>query len=683
MSINRIRNIRDERGGVLVLAALAMPVLILFITFVVDVGNWFEHKRHLQTQADAGALAGGDVFQFPCSDSTIEAAARKYGGDPSVSNPYNTQVKDSRNVHELINSDKYFNETGAADWVSIGHPCSSMIVDVKMTQQDLPWFFGAHVVPAINAHARVEIRQISTIAGALPVGVPDSNPKYAFAQFIDEVATQTAGTIVPVTGCLSGGLPVVNCEFPLVKQPGSSGGLVLWNNSAAPISVPIASSRIGVRIRLVGSNNSTAACGQPLVECYDQGSNNGIVFIRGYSPTAGTLPANPPVAGDVSLFDGTCTDPYFSSSSSTCTVGVHAKVAFPLGVTNASSCPTNGNSFTGGCVYGVVNGTTLPLTYNAATGFWNSTGSNFFNVASAAGPINVDLLWKVKQNLITIGGANCGQGNGCSGTISNVQRTFSANPDRSGPLKQAIVSEGGSQWTNSFQTGSTHNLVVQIGMPGNLQDASSASDPVVLLRVVKDRGGNGSQNQSVDCDPNVSNLRDEIRTGCAPQYTKNTGTACPANSTTLWASAQPWNCVAIQTGASVGQMTQGIQDRILCGGQACQGNPGCTAPNHWSQFPNLPAGDPRIVPVFLTPFGTFSQSGNEVVPVTDFAEFYVTGWGGNGNGNNDPCPGADAAPTGDIAGHFIKYVQSINNGSTGSQLCDPTAFAPCVAVMTQ
>jgi hypothetical protein len=680
MSARGLPKIRDERGGVLVLCVLALPVLILFITFVVDVGNWFEHKRHLQTQADAGALAGGDLFKFPCSDSSIEAAARKYGGDPNVLSPYNTQVKDSRNVHELINSDKYFNEAGAADWVSIGHPCSSMIVDVKMTQQDLPWFFGVHVVPAINAHARVEIRQVDTVAGALPVGVPDTNPKYAFAQFVDEVATAAAGSPVPVTGCLSGGLPVANCEFPLVKQAGSSGGLVLWNNSGAPITVPIASSRIGVRIRLVGGNDSTAGCTAPLVECYDLGSNNGIVFIRGYAPTAGTLPSNPPVAGDVSLFDGTCTDPYFSSMSTTCTIGVHAKVAFQAGVVPSPSCPVSGNNgLVGGCVYAVANGTTVPLTYNAVTGFWDSTGSNFLNVTAANGPMQVDLHWRVKQ----VGITGCSNGNGCAGDITNVQRTFSANPDRSGPIKQAIVSEGGSQWTNSFQTGSTHNLVIQIGMPGNLQDASSASDPVVLLRVVKDRGGNGSQNQSVDCDPNFPNLRDEIRQGCAPQYTKNTGTACPANSTTLWASAQPWNCVAIQTGASVGQMTQGIQDRILCGGQPCQGNPTCTAPNHWSQYPNLPAGDPRIVPVFLTPFGTFSASGNEVVPVTDFAEFYVTGWGGNGSGNDDPCPGADPAPTGDIAGHFIKYVQSINNGTSGSQLCDPSAFAPCVAVMTQ
>jgi hypothetical protein len=129
-------------------------------------------------------------------------------------------------------------------------------------------------------------------------------------------------------------------------------------------------------------------------------------------------------------------------------------------------------------------------------------------------------------------------------------------------------------------------------------------------------------------------------------------------------------------------MAQGLQDRVLCGGQSCQGNPGCTAPNRWSQYPALTPGDPRIVPTFLTPFGTFSGSGNEVVPVTDFAYFYITGWGGNGNGNDDPCPNADAAPTGYIAGHFIKYVDTVDP-ITGDQLCDPNAFGGCVATMTE
>ena len=83
-----------------------LPVLLLFFMFVVDVGNWFMHKRHLQMQADAGALAGGGVFKFPCADTPIVDATRKYAGDPNVSGPYNLQVKPTNqaNVHALVNS---------------------------------------------------------------------------------------------------------------------------------------------------------------------------------------------------------------------------------------------------------------------------------------------------------------------------------------------------------------------------------------------------------------------------------------------------------------------------------------------------------------------------------------------------------------------------------------------------
>ena len=49
-----------------------------------------------------------------------------------------------------------------------------------------------------------------------------------------------------------------------------------------------------------------------------------------------------------------------------------------------------------------------------------------------------------------------------------------------------------------------------------------------------------------------------------------------------------------------------MRDRIQGGTGACK------SPNNWSQFPNLSADDPRIIPMFLTPFGTFEGSGNDV-----------------------------------------------------------------------
>ena len=91
---------------------LGVPVLIVVLIMVVDVGNWFLHKRHLQLQADAGALAGGGVFTFPCSDDAIVNESRRYAGDPGSGAPYNLQVAptDQSNVHVLVNSASYWND---------------------------------------------------------------------------------------------------------------------------------------------------------------------------------------------------------------------------------------------------------------------------------------------------------------------------------------------------------------------------------------------------------------------------------------------------------------------------------------------------------------------------------------------------------------------------------------------
>src|SRR2546426_6291604 len=91
----------DQRGGVLVMVVVALPLLVLLISFVIDVANWFEHKRHLQLQADAAVFAAAQEFRFPCSDVPILNQAADYSGGT-----YNAQIggTDSSSVHMLINS---------------------------------------------------------------------------------------------------------------------------------------------------------------------------------------------------------------------------------------------------------------------------------------------------------------------------------------------------------------------------------------------------------------------------------------------------------------------------------------------------------------------------------------------------------------------------------------------------
>jgi hypothetical protein len=660
-----------ERGAVLVMVVLWIPVLAVMLTFVVDVGNWFEHKRHLQMQADAAALAGAQEWGTCPDDTPITAMAGTYGGDT-----YNAQIGATppSRIFRMINSKTFYNQLGPGDDTVEAGPCAAGMLDVKLTEIDLPWFippigFLKQAVPSkvsfINAHARVSINQLDTNMGSLPVGVPDTNPKSARATFINEA-----------TGAVLG-------STSLVKTGSTSDGLAVWDNAAAPLPVTLGSGdeAVGVVIALGGASSTT--CGQPLVSCYDAGAptlpsslpSRGIVYVRGWSAAGnGAQPSNDPVLHEATLVPGTCSDPYFSPAAANCTVGVRARVDF--------GPPAQTITGVGATLIAKVGGQSYPLNYDAAANVWQSALT--IPVGAAAGPVPVTLDWEETNGILHGNTCRTGGGNKCKGTFGVVQRAFGAADDRSGPIKAATVSENGLVWANSLeqcsaaQASCTHDLVVRIGVKGNLQNAKDANDPLVAMRVV-----GGSQNQSLDCDPALSKLKDELAAGCAPTYARNTGTACPASAGTLWGTAQPWTCVALQTGSATNQVPAGMNLRILGSEQANT----CTAPNNWAQFPNLPRNDPRVIEVFLTPFGSFSGNGSATVPVTDFATFYVTGWTGQGQGFNNPCQGNgdDPVPNNDagyIVGHFIKYIQSTGSGS-GTTPCDPNAFGSCVAAMTR
>jgi hypothetical protein len=651
---------RDSRGAVLVIAALTLPVLIGVGGMVVDVGNWFSHKRHLQVQADAGALAAAGKFRIPCTPSTIVTEAQRYssveytgtsGYTPGPGfNPQTGGTPPDR-LQSEINSKTFYNQpTPVDDTVVEGNPCAAKMIDVKLTETDLPWFLKLAQVKYINAQARVEIKKMTTGKGALPVGVPEVGPQKAKALFVDE----TTGTVIASSNLL---------------RTGTANGLAMWSNAAAPVGVTVNASKIGVRIVVSGSTSTT--CGDPLVNCYGAGTNAaivagtaGLVHVRGWS-TAPAATATAPQARNVDLLAGSCEDGGFTAIAATnpCTVNVAATIDF--GPTPPALATTRVLALRTGAKVNTAIALSPPAVIG---GVW--TGGAI-PVDRAEGAVGVDLIW---QSGCPINRATACNNPPSSGSLGTVQRTFAGNESLaiSGPVKLLRLTESAVPPANSFQRcpTCTHNLVVTLGLKGSLQNAQSVADPVVSLKVA----GGGSQNQGLDCDPAQSNYRDQLANGCAPTYAVNTGTPCPVKNT-LWASAQPWNCVVINTGAVVGQVTQGLNLRIL----GDTGAKVCTAPNHWASFPELPLGDPRIINVFLTPFGAFDASGGTTVPVTGFATFYVTGWdGGACQGSGD-----DSAGQGQIVGHYIKYIDIVNNGGGGEEFCDFDSLGSCVAVFTR
>jgi hypothetical protein len=669
--------LRDERGAVTLTIALAFPFFLAFLAMVLTAGDWWVHQRHLQTQADAAALAAAQDFQPSCTSlqSHMESVVADWGGTR------NTQVEDTQaNVHFLVNSPTYYGQS-AADDTPASDPCTSQMVDVKATEDGLVGPISVGFIPKINAHARVQFFKAQSVNGALPIAVPEPAPKSVRAYFIDESNGSTIGSAALTANGLD------------------AKGNQIWDNSGAPFNLSPTTSqdKIGMRIALGGASSTT--CGDPLVDCYDGATGSSLQFIHGYSGLGNAAQPNKPIIRGVTLSSTSCDDPYFSAMTSTCNVSVQANVDFG---TAGNPTNTDKGSPPGVGAYLRVNSPTLSspvlLSYSSSTGTWSSPESIPVPAGGGTVPITIDWAETVGKINGSSGQLTCslpsngdafknngGNANLCQGTFGVVQRSFSGNSTLSGPITMVQTWRNGVAGAgNSLRECDSGNsscppgypLVVKVTTQASLAVAHSASDPLVTLRT-----GDQNQTQALDCDPAYSNLKDEVVAGCSPYYARNTGTACPDSKTTLWGSAQPWTCVAVSTGTATNQIASGLNQRILGDAQATT----CTAPNRYaSEFANgWDRNDPRIVSLLLTPYGSFSGTGSTTVPVIDFATFYITGWAGQGAGFNNPCSATDDPPggKGNIVGHFISYADL--SGTPGTGACDPNALTPCLGVMTR
>ena len=119
MFAGRTPDRRGEQGAVLITVVLWLPLLVLMASFVLDVANWFVHKRHLQMQADAAALAGAREWAQPACDWTkVEATAHAYGGEV-----WNSQIggTPAEKIHMRLNSATYHNQASPVDG-TVGAP---------------------------------------------------------------------------------------------------------------------------------------------------------------------------------------------------------------------------------------------------------------------------------------------------------------------------------------------------------------------------------------------------------------------------------------------------------------------------------------------------------------------------------------------------------------------------------
>lgn len=738
-------SVRDG-GSALVVVTIFLPVLLVTGVFAVDVANWLVHKRHLQTQADAAALAGIGQVRFPgCTNALVETTSRIYAGlltDPLTLEKYNQQVSGTQsNVHlggddQTINRESYFEQPGkpSGDPTDVRPPCTALAVDVKLTEKDLPWYFQLGNVEYINAHARAELRTRTSSKGTTPVGVIDPTPTQVRVWFVDEV--ECAGAAKSTCVLDAAGPSGTTATAPLRLGDNSTGALSIWSSDVDSLK-PVfkdTGSRVGMIVALSARKSEDlnedieVACGQQtLVVCYDSSGPagtvpaNGIVHVRTYAK-GGLIEARDgkaPIARDVRFTAGSTAncrtpDAYFAvpctrgTPAGASTLGVQATVDFgvaddPMGNGRSLEAQIDGDA------------TKRTMVYDATDKVWRTV---LPLEVKGTDPREVKLLWKVKKDGVTIEGDKCGSGQGCSGEFLRVQRTLTASDERSGPIRLAQIGEPAQAGepevpgtpnfgANSFArcaTGEqasacTRNLSVTIGLtPGLRNETMSGGDPIELRSA-----GNGSEKTgAITCDPNApTDYATDLAEGCQRSYAIFTRTPAPWSKgcsaiakSDYTVGTQNWQCAPVTGSATPNEIGRGLNRRILGTDTTC------TNRNNWEVLGKgidgnqISPDDPRAVRLFIAPFGSFDTASEQYVPIRDFGFFYITGWQGSGEAGANPCQDPlsrasdpisadDPAEPGQILGHYFKEFGSVNEGGAGEEGCDLSAFSGCIPVLTR
>ena len=723
--------LRSERGSALVIFAFVVPLILILGTLAVDVGNWFTHKRHLQTQADAAAFAGGSRWGLPCLDAVNQAivdTARQYAGPSASGNtgPYNPQVSatPSANLHVLLNSTGFYGEPGSGDFTdstnpadpSLAQPCVKDYLDVKVTEKDLPWlfnWFGSGVVPTINARARVKILPVVAERGFLPLAVPDARIYQARATILS--CGQVLGS-VPL-GPLPAGQNVPNLvlwgpvdasgnpitSFPITKPNFA----VCSGKSYMPIDVNIEVSGAPPDPNAPQYVPNLANCPNKFVDCFDTQE------IRVWKP-GGSGPAvegAAPIFDDVKLTDVTCGpgSPYWSSGETTtlaCATGISA-------VVNWGTLPSLHSGFQGQ-ITARAGGGTVVIPCNASGVCSAPTGLTSGDGTTGNEPQNVTLDWEYWYS--PGGGVSCRANSHrtCTGTGVVVHR---ANALGTTPVGRVITYPAGSIAPvesvsyDSFPT----SITVSVGLTTSLR--------VGQQRVL--RLGTAQGNQTIQCDPDYTNGFDvtALALGCKPLYGRNTvlqgwssggmtWEPCPTPTNTWFAypqvaPAQIWYCTLAGPGLSPNQVADGAAITTKnCTSIQYAGSPPlpkscsqvqCLHPNYWSLYgtgqsndPALNPTDPRIVTLFVVPYAALkTANANDPIEVVDFAKYYVTGWAGQGGGgsNQDPClsnsPADESTGAGSIIGRFIAAADQNQSIPDPNGTCDPNSPRPCTVVLVR
>jgi hypothetical protein len=668
---------RHERGQVVVFMALFLPVILALGAVVVSVGNWYVLKRHLQTQVDAAALAGGPAFtgcgQDPVlTNPKIAQQALTYAGDtlrdPS---PFNLQLQESGDTRVVLNSSSYWSQGDPTDgsthdWTS-GTPCDTRFLDVKATDDRLPLLFRwIPLFPSPKTRAKIEVSRVDITNGLRPLAVPEVDMEQVAVLFVNENgAANDPGAIRGKSFLVEDLTPPSGLEGLSVWAQDGITPVALNGNENFGVIVVASKNPVSSPISLTGTISQICNQNPVQTRCYAGGTlTSGISFIHAYS-TTGTGTAGAPLVRDVSLGGG-CPDdlsaPYFNLTGG-CPIGITATIDFGMSASRMVNAP-NHPTAPGICAQVTASpGGALQWVGTSPEG-WSVWGNGTFTPAETSGATQVNLSGSTDTN------GNCGGNRGAGGSFSvqKVAKPYVAD-GASGPVQYLVVENSSGGLANSRVKDSAASLDVVVGLIPPLIDAA-LTDPPIRLRV-----GDMPNSMTLRCDgaPNAgaSGWGVAMAQGCATYQiyddTKHTSECQPA--------VTPPDCVESKPG--------NFQQNSLRDMWALPSAPVCAdTPNNWDGVSLPDAADPRWIPLFIVDEKANSSPSDKDYPIRRFGMFYITAASGVNCTGDDPPGNLDGKRQ--IWGHFASYVTpGLGETIPGNVLCSFQDGGLCVSSLVE
>ena len=711
-------NARDQSGQALVLMVLALVAILLVASYAIDTSVWEVHKRHLQTEADAAALAGAADLQPSCTtgintpgrtDYEIAQLVHTYDGTtaPALGGTgFNQQVPQTPNgsghkLYSLINSPNFANQSQPGD-SGTGSPCTDGFLDVKLTEAGLPSYFPFVNPGYINAQARVQSEGIASAVGAEPLAIPDPGRTTVQGELVDE-----GNNDAPLGSGLVQLTPGANNTYS------ASAGAINFANVTGPV---------GLRVE----SGSGPSCGTQL-SCYDSGASTGITYTRVWS-AGSSAPTNtnailedaslsPAASSGCPLTNGVFSN--FVSDSTSCNVQLSATVLFPTGATCSNvSLTLNGNTSSMTCNSATVQNTgpCAPTACVATT--WTS-GSVSVGADNPDGPETFSLTSGQTFGMTSGKTPKACTATTCSTSFGTVQRVFngaydstSAGSSRSGPIIAADVTDP-STGTElmSVQNTQTKSPTITVTLLNQGYQETAANTPLVAganVTVLHTAGNKGTF--AIECGGNngASTFDYQLAVGCSGAFATTQQANPPICSNqpagaAVCANQTPGTGKVIESGIDCH-----INGVVNTAAQSCTPSTVCNSPNYWTspntlgQIETESPADPRLVTILIVDNDAWvGVSGSSFqTPIRAIGTFYITGWSSTANKGADPCTSPangtavnsstgltyvkdDSAAANTLLGHFVYY--DIPGGVPNGQACptSTTSVNDCTTVLVK